>query len=356
MKTSKLITAVVGFYFIVISASATVLTVSNTGGSQHYSIEAAVGAASAGDTLLVKNTNVEYQIADCDPGWNKQLVVIGAGFNPNTSNPKKVRFGYYNVCNSTLSNDKFGIGGGGNGSKFMGIEFTQILINTSAISGYVFENCSFQKSIYFDYNAAYAISFKNCLFMESNTDNIRFSGSAQTLSIAITNCIFNGSINAFNNTSSTISIDHCLFLSTAVSPLNALQFASVQNSIFMNSSSFSASVLNCTFNNNLARLIASMPPTGNSGVGNLVSTDPQFVNYTLGSVYSATDNYSLQASSPAIGAGVGGSDIGIHNSTSNFNEAGEPIGVPVIRDMTIQSVNVPNNGNVNVKVRSTKAR
>lgn len=340
----------------IINCEATVLTVSNLGGSQYTSLDAAIGGASAGDTLFIKNTNIDYQIADCDPAWSKSLVVIGAGFNPNTTSPKLVRFGYYNVCNFSNSNDKFGIGGGGNGSKFIGIEFAPELINTSSISSYSFENCSFLGLINFDYFSVYSVSFKNCVFKFSNADNIRFSGSAPTQNIAFTNCIFNGTVTANNNIASTITIDHCIFLSTSVSPLNAIQFTSIQNSVFMNYAGFSASVSNCIFNNNIARLTSTMPPSGNSGSGNIVSSDPLFLNYTLGNLYSASDNYSLQASSPAIGAGIGGTDIGIHNSTSTFNETGEPTNVPVIRDMTLQNVTVPQNGNVNVKVRSTKAR
>jgi hypothetical protein len=360
MKTK--ITSLLISSLLFANATATVRTVSNTGGSQFSSLDAAIAGSNSGDTLYLKNTNIPYQIADCDPAWNKALCVIGIGFNPNISNPKKVQLSYYDACNFGQSNQIFGISSGGDGSKFYGVEFIAEVGAASAISNYTFEDCIFYNTVNLSSYYSNGVSFTNCVFKLNSTfagqsaNNLLIPSALQAASIAITNCIFNGSINGNNNTVSSLSIDHCLFLSINGSPLINIQFATIQNSIFMNTAAATNNTINCTFNNNMARLAASLPPASNAGTGNTVSTDPLFVNYTLGNLYNATDTYKLQAGSPAIGSGVGGVDIGLHSINSTFNEAGEPPLVPVIRDMTVNSVNVPNSGNVNVKVRSTKAR
>jgi hypothetical protein len=70
----------------------------------------------------------------------------------------------------------------------------------------------------------------------------------------------------------------------------------------------------------------ALPPTGsgvgNTGSGNKVSVDPIFVNAPYGSAYTATMDFTLQASSPCKNAGTDGSDIGItggaYPMTGNF--------------------------------------
>ncbi len=330
-------------------ANATVRTVSNAGGAQFFSLDAAIAGAVAGDTIYLKNTNIPYQIADCDPGWSKPLVVMGIGFNPDIVNPKKVQMSNYEACNSGISNGNFALGSGGNGTKFYGVEFIQTIVTTAAITNYTFEDCSFSNLVNFGYFSAGGVLFKNCAFKANNTDNLLLTTNQASPSIAFTECIFNGSINGNNNNVSSLIFDHCLFLSTTVSLLSNLQTTTIQNSIFMNNAAVANNTANCTFNNNMAQLGATLPPAGNTGTANLVNTDPLFVNYTLGNFYSTSHNYRLQAGSPGIGAGIGGTDIGLHSSNSTFNEAGEPTMTPIIRNMTIEGVNVQQNGKCKCK-------
>ncbi|MBL0046878.1 MAG: hypothetical protein IPP32_02100 [Bacteroidetes bacterium] len=351
---SKLATLIL-VSILIVNAQATVRTLSNIGGAQFGSMDAAITGSNAGDTIMVKNTNISYQIIDCDPAWNKAFCVIGIGFNPNVSVPKKVQMSYYEVCNSGASNSKFGLSAGGNGSKFYGLEFIVEVVAASNISNYTFEDCIFYAPVNFGGFSANGVTFKNCVFKGTGNDNLIIS-PAQQATIVITNCIFNGAVNGNNNVVSNVIFDHSIFLSTIGNPIANFQLTTFQNSIFMNTASLSSNTFNCIFNNNIAQLAATLPPSGNSGAANSVNVDPLFVNYTLGNLYNPSFSFKLQAASPAIGAGLGGSDIGIHNSNSTFNEAGEPVLAPIIRNMTVENSNVLNNGNVNVKIRSTKAR
>jgi hypothetical protein len=93
------------------------------------------------------------------------------------------------------------------------------------------------------------------------------------------------------------------------------------------------------------------------GGTNIDNTDPLFILAPATGGYLPSHNFSLLAGSPAINSGNDGTNIGITGGSSNINTVtGEVFNMPVIRKMNIQNTNVPQSGNVNVKVRSTKAR
>jgi hypothetical protein len=94
------------------------------------------------------------------------------------------------------------------------------------------------------------------------------------------------------------------------------------------------------------------------GGTNIDNVDPQFVNITLATGFNINYNYTLQAASPAHNAGSDGTDLGYYGGPSvvDLTRRGEVINMPVVRQMTIQNITVPQNGNINVKVRSTISR
>lgn len=106
----------------------------------------------------------------------------------------------------------------------------------------------------------------------------------------------------------------------------------------------------------MARLSSILPNGNNIGSNNIdinsPASDPLFVSHN-GSGYSASDNYNLQANSPAIGTGTNGCDMGLHGSTSHFSERGEVLIAPLIRRMTINNTSVAPNGNLNVTIHAT---
>jgi hypothetical protein len=131
--------------------------------------------------------------------------------------------------------------------------------------------------------------------------------------------------------------------------------ATIQNNIFYRADP-TQYTSGCAFNHNI-----SYNPSGTftnlNGTGNFDNTNPQFVNFPSGGDYfNWTHNYDLSPSSPGNNAGTDGTDIGIYGGTFPVNPYGETYNMPVIRQMNITNTNVPQNGNVNVKVRSTKSR
>ena len=113
---------------------------------------------------------------------------------------------------------------------------------------------------------------------------------------------------------------------------------------------------NTTLTNNLSRLNTVYPPTGtgNTASGNISNANPNFTTYTVNTNYSTSYNFTLMAGSPAIGTGLGASDIGPHGSTTNFSEKGEVLIVPIIRSLSVSNPNIAPNGTLNIQINAAK--
>lgn len=332
---------------------ATVRTVSNSpsGGAQYSSLQAAFTAATTGDTLLLEGTNTNYHLA-YGSRWNKQLTVIGIGFNPQKQTPQRSQ-----ITNNT-SEYNFYAQAAGSGSKFYGIEFMNassasiVFIDGGTFSNYLFENCKFNAEFRFNGQTASNITFKNCIFDFDNSLTVSFSTTPNS-NILFTSCIFDGFVQGNSSIQLSSTFDHCLFLSTTQVALQNMQNTVIKNSIFMNNaSSQSGTSTGNIYLNNISRLgtISNALPNA----GNQSSTNPNFVSYTLASLYSTAHDYHLQAGSPAIGAADDGTDIGPHGGFSNFNESGEVLTVPIVRAINISNTTAAPNSTINVQIQATK--
>ena len=218
------------------------------------------------------------------------------------------------------------------------------------------------------------IKISNCIFLNAsqgrwrNIDGFDVCGGyyGGCLNLLIQNCIFNGSISGLNIPGTVIQNNIFLGNNDAFDGLNVYNNggcytssyiinATIQNNIF-----YRANPINftsgCAFNNNIsyspATTFSAMP-----GSGNLDNTDPQFTNFPVaGDYFSYAHNFHLLAASLGHNAGTDGKDIGFYGGVFPSSTSGEVLGVPVIRQMNLQNTNVIQGGNVNVKVRSTKAR
>lgn len=181
-----------------------------------------------------------------------------------------------------------------------------------------------------------------------------FSGS----NIVIHKNIFNGIITGLKATPSFITNNIFLGNTAFYIPSSCnyeIDFAYIRNNIFY-SAEPSGTGQNCIVQNNITYHpnVALNPLPGN---GNLDNVNPLFVNYpSTGGPFDWNFNFHLQSTSPGIGAGTDGTNIGIEGGMFGSSFQGETLGFPVIRKMNVQNFNVPLNGNVNVNVRSTKAR
>ncbi len=122
-----------GFY-----ASATQRTVNNNNPSPgtYSTIQAAVTAASNGDTLLIAGSPTNYGTVTL----NKKLTLIGPGYNPQKQNPQVSFLGTLDI-NSVLAN----------GSSIMGIYFTgSINLSINALANLTIKRNFFGSSgVYF---------------------------------------------------------------------------------------------------------------------------------------------------------------------------------------------------------------
>ena len=341
----------------VLNVQATVRTVSNdpAGGSQFSTLQTAYNASASGDTLLLEGTGLNYTLGEY---WNKNLVVIGIGFNPQKQNPRRSQI---SMAWPSGGQPMFGVNTNAGGSKFYGIDFTtnyfgDNFVLAGTVSNLLFEECRFAAALRLQ---GYSITnwvFRNCIFDFDNNVNIAVGGITSLVSnVLFSNCVFDGYIEGNSNPNVNFTFNHCLFLTTTTTTFSNLQFATITNSIFMNLFPCCGAT-NSVFNNNLSRIAGTFPPSGvgNTGSGNIAGSNPTFTSYTLGTFYSTTQNYQLLPGSPAIGAGTGGSDIGVHGGGSGFSRFGEVLHNPIVRTVNIQNTSVAPNGMLNVDVNITK--
>lgn len=352
MKKVLLALVLSGF---LVPATAAILTVSNSplGGAQFSNLDAAITAATAGDTLLIEGTNIGYGISALSV-FNKPLVFIGSGLNTAKAQHKQTIL-------TTVGPWYFEIPSSAAGSRFYGIVFngyTQLV--GPSTNNLHFENCMFNSTFNFNGHATHGTTFINCIFNADAGANMQlWSSTSQITGTLFSNCIFDGYIDGGNNPYSSIFIDHCIFLSPNSGFAN-LYYANISNSIFVNA--FPSGTFSSSFNNNICQVAGTLPPAsgGNTGTNNLSATDPLFVSYTppvyWSPYHSFAYDYRLQASSPGKGAGTDGTDIGVFGGTTAFSITGEAPNAPVVRSMNINNTIIPTNGTLNVSVQASKPR
>lgn len=337
--------------FVCQTSHATVRTVSNhpAGGAQYTGLQAAYNASTSGDTLLLEGTDIVYFL-ECNVTWNKSITVIGIGFNPNKQMPKRSKIRNTD-CQSELR-----ITAGGSGSRFYGIEFTNNVYSANqALSNLVFENCKFNTHANFDQGVATNFAFRNCIFDGDNQANLMFGVNGVSATGIVSNCIFDGYVEGNNSGLATVTIEHCLFLSASVNCFSNLYYATISNNIFMNR--FPAGTTNSNYQNNLCRVAGTFPPSpanGNTASGNIENSNPLFVSLPVSTLYNTTQDYHLQAGSPATAAASNGTDIGVHGGYTGFSETGEVLINPIIRTMNILNSSVAPNGTLNVQLVASK--
>ncbi len=336
----KLIKQLIGLCLLISSqTNATVMTVNNNGAGQYSDLNSAYIAATSGDTLLVSGSALEYSIAT---SWTKNIIVIGPGFNASKQVFKEVKFGPNTF---TIAS----------GSRFLGIRFSNNVNATANISALYFESCRFDGDVWPNNFTLTNVTFLNCLFSNPNS-NLKFDQS-NVSSILASHCIFLGFITGSNNVHAfNLTLDHCVFLRNTIYFVNVYN-AVISNSIFYGNAALT-DIFNSSFNNNLSRLTVAnnWSLNGNISSHDTDAVDPLFLNVPTSGLYNTGWDFHLQNGSPAKGRDSNGSDIGLHDASSTFNEAGEPQNIPVIRQMLLQSVNVAQSDSVTVKVRSTKPR
>ncbi|RLD21947.1 MAG: hypothetical protein DRI69_02655 [Bacteroidetes bacterium] len=355
--------------FVYTSSYADIITVSNDVDSpgQYTSLQAAINAASVGDTILVSGSPTNYGSVTI----NKRLTLFGSGYDP-ANTFAKVTY----LTNVTLA--RFDAVQSASGTKISGFNLDRVYINNNdpdTMKDITIERCLVSIAIYFqsfnvsDYRN---VTVQNCVFTSAST-NISFGNYSGVLHFnhIFRNNIFNGvivgdissSVN-YTNLSLVSFRNNILTGSGTGTILDEVKNAVFENNIFFrkdagnnDSDGSSAHCNGCAFDNNITYQSAfdTIPYGNNVGSGNLIATDPMLVNYPItGAAFSFSHDYTLMGGSPALLAGTDGTDIGITGGAAPFVVAAPPR-IPQMTSILIGPPSaVPLNGTLQIQFTARK--
>lgn len=322
---------------------ATVWTVSNvpTSPGQYTTVQEAIDAASAGDTIYVTGSATTYSGTTY---VRKRLTIIGPGYSPL---PARISAMYMDTIASIS---------GSSGSKLIGLRIddlrgytnsfvpTNVTVERSYLGGLVFSGGST--------GAHRSWSISSCYMASGGSHNF---GGSTLLNVNITNCIISGSMSNVSPNSSVL-ITNNIFLGTGTqTAFQNVQNAVISNNIFWGRTPVGTGVENCAFNNNITYQTPNntIPFGSNVGSGNLIGVNPQFTNAPDQSI-NFTYDYRLQVGSPGVGAGTDGTDIGIYGGPFPMpNMTGAPR-IPSVTEFTLQNTTIAEGGSLNVQVKARK--
>ena len=302
-------------------------------------LQDAIAAASAGDIIYVVRGANDYGAVTID----KQLTIFGVGLNPDTNGSTRSIVSSVTIADPVASN-----------TRISGLWITTIL-NLGGTAG-ALNNLLIENSNIFRIDHVSATTTLSTLIIRNNllgNGNTVLEEAISLLpgaiaSVVIANNIIiepttaahgNGSVKASNGA----IIENNLFVgfpSTVRGAFEGLTGSSVRNNIFYGSSP-NYLVSSCTFENNISYNTGNATTdmfsttSGNISIGNMESLNPQLVNVGFASSHDlATLDPSLIIGSPAIAAGIGGTDMGVTGGGTPFNFIGSPLPL-------VQEINAP---------------
>jgi hypothetical protein len=346
--------------------SATIHTVSNAPNipAQFQTIQAAVDAAVAGDSILVEGSGIAYNA----PTVSKKLVFIAPGFNPGSFNHKKVRLtGTFKLLTGADASVIMGFSSDGTGwtmeiscsdvrveKNDFGLQFynsgnpTVGLINTVSGGIVIADGCSgaiIQDNL-IGYATQSAIGALSSIIIQHNIflKDLHLNNSGIVISNLNGDYLFKNNI--FHVDGYNINFSHLMAGITGVT---------FENNIF----DFAfwgdfGTLSGCTFNNNMTNQTTYPIPIA-FGANNLVGLVYTYEKYDVHTPFSQFDLH-LKAGSAGKNAGTDGQDIGVQTASHPFSMTGEPTGIPVVRSITLSNENVAPNSSFQVKIVATKAK
>ncbi|MEL6803228.1 MAG: hypothetical protein AAFO91_05500 [Bacteroidota bacterium] len=325
-------------------ASATILTISNEPSqpAQYTDITTAIAAASAGDTLYIHPSSLSY-------GGNiqvdKQLVIIGTGRAPQKDRPQAA------VLTGTLI-----LNAGSDGSQILGIFSNSSLTSNAPVNNILVQGCFIRGLISTNSTNSSGWIIKDCILRaDQGTVNPYAFFMTNSSNFLIENCVIGGSMRNFTNS----TFRHNIFIKNS-SVFGSIFSGSCGGNLFENNIFYGVNVQNQggnTYNNNLHFGTSNDTiPANNITNNNIIGQNPEFVDapLTVVNIEFRTHDFRFLATSPAVGAGVNGVDLGITGGNSPATKSGEPY-IPQIRSMILDNTIVPAGGNIQVQLISTKA-
>jgi len=306
--------------------------VNNTPGinADYTTLQAAVDAATAGDTIYMEGSTTEYAGATID----KELTIVGPGYFLN-ENPKTQANMLDAQFNSNITFDA-----GSEGSTLMGCNLIYYNLNINASDITVIRN-------YLEFVVCNA-TCDNILVAQNYVRSTvqAISGGALTNSV-ISNNIIGGQIWT-QGTSGPLVVSNNIFTTASYAfPMDCYN-ANIQNNIVTD--------VNATIRLNTGNSISNniLAADGTDANGNQYNVDMTTVFEDFdGQLGMSTDGkWALKAGSPALGAGAGGVDCGVFGGAVPYILSGIP-NLPHIYEASVQAASSSQAGlEVTIKVKS----
>jgi len=294
----------------------------------------------AGDIIHVTRSSVDYGAITID----RRLNIFGIGLNPDTDGNERSIVSTVNITEPAAT-----------GTRISGLHITTVLNlggTAGALNNLLIEN----SNIFRIQHTTNATTLSNLIIRNNVIGSGAEAGTDETIDLLLNfhsnvvianNVIYTkisngeGSITANNGT----SVENNLFIGGEVNDRAFENFHgnSVKNNIFVGMAvNFTGTVSNNTFEYNLSFICntCTFPATnGNTKVGNIESVNPLMANvpFNYGIDFATFDpTLNTVTPSPAIGAGEGGTDMGVFGGTSPMKLDGTLI--PLIRSLTLPTM------------------
>jgi len=330
----QLVTLVLICLWFPLILPARVLTVSNNPAikADFSGIQTAIEFAYSGDTIYVHGSKLNYGNIKI----TKPLTIIGAGYHSNNPDGFSAKLMLVEFTNNRYHNTS------ASNSTIQGFEFFFITghkpgIQTASWGNHLLTNITIEDNLIWNINILHmAANWK----IRNNIIPGQINGGSN-------NPNTNGGANAFlitNNIIASISdfSQKNLFQNNVIlGQISNVSECTFLNNIFASEETLLSQVFNCTFRNNLSihnnigtadcykpsndfkNTYTCLANANNAGAGNIIGKDPQFVSFTK-KYFDFSQNYSLNAGSPALTAGTDRKQLGIFGGPHPFPSWHEP--------------------------------
>jgi hypothetical protein len=341
-----------------LTVSGAILTCNNRLNSpgQYSSLQAALDAADAGDTIYIHGSDTSYG----DVTVRKRITLIGPGYNPNKQSALPAE-----ILTVTLNAESDQVDS--SGTHMMGLIVRTIIGPGGAqafkrVEDVVIERCRITQNLRPRKSANWTVKH-NII-----TGNLYWDGAPdQCDGLICMNNVIGGRLWSAHVNVSNVIITNNVFIDNAAS-IYANQYAKniiFTNNVFHGISPYHADNVDCTWTNNLSAYSNDNrfnldPVNGNTGGANLEGIEPEFVDTPRSkTTFSYTYDLHPDTGSPLLGAGSPGTDIGIYGGTAPWPDGGpvpwqtSPMPyIPIIESVDIQNANIPLDGTLSVKLKA----
>lgn len=329
----------------------TTYTVDNdpTAGANYTSVQSAIDAAQAGDTIYIHPTPISYgnftisktihlRGVSHNPEYNAgALAMLG---NITLNSP----IGAQNCSVSGLRFERLSVSGNQN---YSGLSITNNDIRNSIVASNTPNTCNnwyiagnrFHSSSYYmidKYNMSLHHNWvvtNNYIFQTST-----YFGASTFYKMDFSDVIKNNIVVLNHDGSGSYMCNGC-------------SNAKIENSIILFKGNSTGVAVDVTYNNCLSYSYAGQTLTALTGTNNLNNTDPLFVNDGGTPDFGYSKDFHITAASPAYAHGNDGQQLGLYGNDFPFNMRGYPADLPYIKSFISSSV-VGQGGTLNVQLEA----